>query len=333
MRIELDYSLERHNTFRLPAKAHRFIEYENEEELSRILRDDSFHSMTSFSIGEGSNILFVNDFNGTILHSRIRGVTIVENTSDTILLRVGAAELWDDVVAFSVSNGWGGIENLSLIPGVTGAAAVQNIGAYGVEIKDVVEKVEAFNQLSGEKRIFTNKDCRYGYRHSYFKEKNHETYIVTSVEIRLQKTPQYKLAYGNLKEMLKGITLQAVRDAIIKIRREKLPDPQELSNAGSFFMNPVIPQSQFNDLLNKYPAIPNYPAPDNNIKIPAGWLIEQCGFKGKREGNVGVYEKQALVLVNYGGATGQEIASFASSIQQAVYQKFNIPLTPEVLLM
>jgi UDP-N-acetylmuramate dehydrogenase len=258
---------------------------------------------------------------------------IVEDTDDTVLLRIGAAEIWDDVVAYAVSNGWGGIENLSLIPGEAGAAAIQNIGAYGVEIKDVIEKVETYNQLSFEKRVFTNEECLYGYRNSYFKNEHNDPHIVTYIQIRLKKKPEFSINYGNLKSELaqySELTLQAVRDAVISIRRQKLPDPEELGNAGSFFMNPVIPIAQFEELKKKYPEIPSYPAGEELIKVPAGWLIEQCGFKGKSHGQVGVYEKQALVLVNLGEAKGHEIALVAESIRTAVKEQFGIEIVPEV---
>lgn len=333
MRIEENYSLEKHNTFHLPVKTRWFMEYATEEELGRILRDEYFQECFSLHIGGGSNLLFINDFNGIILHSQIKGMQIVEDTDDTVLLRIGAAEIWDDVVAYAVSNGWGGIENLSLIPGEAGAAAIQNIGAYGVEIKDVIEKVETYNQLSFEKRVFTNEECLYGYRNSYFKNEHNEPHIVTYIQIRLKKKPEFSINYGNLKSELaqySELTLQAVRDAVISIRRKKLPDPEELGNAGSFFMNPVIPIAQFEELKKKYPEIPSYPAGEELIKVPAGWLIEQCGFKGKSHGQVGVYEKQALVLVNLGEAKGHEIALVAESIRTAVKEQFGIEIVPEV---
>ena len=332
MVIEQNYSLENHNTFHIPVKTRWFIEYDNEEELNRILRDEFFQECISIHIGEGSNLLFINDFDGIILHSCIKGISIIEDSLESVLLRVGAAEHWDDVVDYAVAQGWGGIENLSYIPGETGAAAVQNIGAYGAEIKDVVETVETYNQLTYEKRVFTNEECCYGYRHSFFKEAGHDPYIVTYVNIRLQKIPQYKLDYGNLTEMLKGneITLQSIREAVIEIRRSKLPDPQDLGNAGSFFMNPVIQQTQFNDLKEKYPEVPSYAVAEGFVKIPAGWLIEKCGIKGVSDGNVGVYEKQALIIVNHGGATGDEVATFAGKIINTVKEKFGIALIPEV---
>lgn len=332
MRIENNYSLEKYNTFHLPAKTRWFMEYGSEEELQKILRDEYFQECVSIHIGKGSNLLFINDFNGIILHSEIKGMKVVRENDDFVYLRIGAAEVWDDVVAYAVSKGLGGIENLSLIPGETGAAAVQNIGAYGVEIKDVVDSVEAWNQLTFNKEIFQVEDCKYAYRHSRFKEVGQDPYIVTYVTLRLSKHPEYKLEYGTLKKRLeqKEVSLQSVRHSIINIREEKLPDPDKLGNAGSFFMNPIISKEQYERIRSVYPSIPVYPTADGKIKVSAGWLIEQCGFKGKRHGDVGVYEKQALVLVNYGGATGDEIALVAESIRMAVQDRFGIELIPEV---
>ncbi|MDR3308525.1 MAG: UDP-N-acetylmuramate dehydrogenase, partial [Tannerella sp.] len=260
MRIEQNYSLEKHNTFRVPAKTRWFIEYADEDELIRILCDEYFQECKSLHIGEGSNLLFINDFDGIVLHSGIRGIEEKED-SDSVLLRIGAAERWDDVVAFAVSRGWGGIENLSLIPGETGAAAVQNIGAYGSEISDVIESVEAYNQVTFEKRIFSKAECEYGYRYSYFKVPEHDPHIVTHVLLRLQKKPSYCLEYSNLRETLADsqLSLSAVRDAVISIRCSKLPDTAILGSAGSFFMNPVISQSQFLELQLHYPDVPSYP--------------------------------------------------------------------------
>ena len=257
----------------------------------------------------------------------------MEETDDSVLLRVGASEKWDDVVAYAVSKGWVGIENLSGIPGEAGAAAVQNIGAYGVEIKDVIEKVEAYNQLSFEKRMFTNEECLYTYRNSFFKNEHNDPYIVTYINVRLRKEPRFSVNYGNLKEELAKypkITLQAVRDAVLSIRHQKLPDPAELGNAGSFFMNPIISLVRYEKLKEQYPEMPFYSAGEGKVKIPAGWLIEQCGFKGKSHGAVGVYEKQALVLVNLGEAKGHEIALVAESIRTAVHDRFGIEIMPEV---
>lgn len=333
MRIEQNYSLEKYNTFHLPVKTRWFMEYETEEELSRILRDEYFQECLSLHIGGGSNLLFINDFNGIIVHSQIRGITVVEETDDEVVLRIGAAERWDDVVLYAVGHGYGGIENLAYIPGETGAAAVQNIGAYGVEIKEVIEKVEAYNQLTMQRRVFTPDECLYGYRTSYFKNEHNDPHIVCYVQIRLSKNPQsFRLDYGLLSAELEGrdLTPATVREAVVAIRKRKLPDPEELGNAGSFFVNPAIPVEQFDGLKRLYPQLVSYPAAEGKVKVSAGWLIEQCGFKGKRHGSVGVYDKQALVLVNLGGATGDEIALVAESIRMAVKERFDIELMPEV---
>ncbi|MCD8194499.1 MAG: UDP-N-acetylmuramate dehydrogenase [Tannerellaceae bacterium] len=333
MKIEENYSLEKHNTFHLPVKTRWFMEYETEQELEKILRDEYFQECGSVHIGGGSNLLFLNDYNGIVLHSAIKGMTVVEETDREVLLRIGAAERWDDIVAYAVSKGWGGIENLTDIPGETGAAAVQNIGAYGVELKDVIVSVEAYNQLSFEKQVFPVAACKYSYRYSIFKDAQQEPHIITYVTIRLSKLPEFKLEYGNLSQELAAypeVSLQHIRQAVKHIRRQKLPDPAELGNAGSFFMNPVVPVTSFEKIRQEYPGIPCYPHAEGLVKIPAGWLIEQCGFKGKSHGAVGVYEKQALVLVNLGGATGHEIALVAESIRTAVQERFGIEIMPEV---
>lgn len=333
MKIEENYSLEKHNTFHLPVKTRWFMEYSSEEELCNILRDEYFQESRSLHIGGGSNLLFITDFNGIILHSAIRGISVCEETEESMVIRAGAAELWDNVVCYAVENGWGGIENLSYIPGETGGAAIQNIGAYGVEIKDCIEKIETYNQLTREKQIFSREACEYGYRYSYFKNEHHDPHIVTYVYLRLTKKPRFALDYGHLATRLQDypeITLSTVRDAVIRIRKEKLPKPEVLGNAGSFFTNPVISREQFEKIRNSYPQIPSYPAGDARVKVPAGWLIEQCGFKGKTHGPVGIYEKQALVIVNLGNATGDEIALVAESIRMAVSEQFGIDLVPEV---
>ena len=257
---------------------------------------------------------------------------VVSEDEATVSLRVGAGEVWDEVVAYAVSKGWGGIENLSLIPGEVGAAAVQNIGAYGVEIKDVIESVEAWNRLTFEKHVFTAEECGYGYRSSRFKDPHQDPHFITYVTLRLEKFPVFNIEYGALKQRLsdKALTLENVRETVISIRKEKLPDTESLGNAGSFFMNPLITDEHFERIRKEYPDVPSYPAEKGKVKVPAGWLIEKCGFKGQRHGNVGVYEKQALVLVNFGGATGDEIALFAESIRAAVKERFGIELMPEV---
>ncbi|MDR1880234.1 MAG: UDP-N-acetylmuramate dehydrogenase [Tannerellaceae bacterium] len=333
MRIEENYSLRGYNTFRLAVKGRWFMEYESEEELVRILRDEFFQETRSLHIGSGSNLLFLNDFNGIILHSAIKGITVVGETDDSVVLRVGAGEVWDDVVDYAVSRGWSGIENLSLIPGESGAAAVQNIGAYGVEIKDVIETVEAYNRLTFEKQAFSNASCGYRYRSSFFKDERNDPYVITYIHLRLSKTPRYTLHYGNLKALAAAcspLTLPDIRRIIIDIRRQKLPDPAQTGNAGSFFTNPIVPSAHYEALKKTYPAIPSYPMDGDRVKIPAGWLIEQCGLKGKTYGQVGIYDKQALVLVNLGEATGDEIALVAERIRTAVAERFGIKLMPEV---
>ncbi|MDR1601108.1 MAG: UDP-N-acetylmuramate dehydrogenase [Tannerella sp.] len=333
MKIAQDYPLDGHNTFGLQAKARWFIEYESEDDLQRILHDEYFHSLQSLHIGKGSNLLFVGDVDGIVLHSAIRGIELAGETDDAILLRVGAAEIWDDVVACAAEKGWGGIENLSLIPGETGAAAVQNIGAYGAEIKDAIETVEAYSRLTSEKRIFTNESCWYDYRYSFFKDERNEPYIITRVTLRLAKHPALRLEYGDLRAQVdadSSPTPAGVREAVIAIRRQKLPDPSELGNAGSFFMNPLVSPSHFAQLKRDFPDMPSYPAGDGRVKLSAGWLVEQCGLKGKRSGNVGTYPHQALVIVNYGQATGHEIARFAEHIREQVKQRFDVRLIPEV---
>lgn len=332
MRIEQNFSLESYNTFHLPVKTRWFMEYFDEEDIRKILRDEYFQECLSIHIGKGSNLLFINDYNGIVLHSAIRGMEVVQTEAETVWLRVGAGETWDDVVAYTVDRGWYGIENLSHIPGEVGAAAVQNIGAYGVEIKDVIAQVEAWNRFTQEKHIFTAEECGYGYRMSRFKDPHQDPHFITYVTLKLSRKPIYHLEYDALKQRLEGkeLTLSLVRETVTAIRREKLPDPAELGNAGSFFMNPVITEEQFREICQKYPDAPSYPVEEGWVKLSAGWLIEQCGLKGKRHGNVGVYEKQALVLVNYGEATGDEIALFAENIRTAVRERFGIELMPEV---
>ncbi|HPS10563.1 MAG TPA: UDP-N-acetylmuramate dehydrogenase, partial [Paludibacteraceae bacterium] len=241
--------------------------------------------------------------------------------------------VWDDFVAYCVSNNYYGVENLSLIPGEVGASAVQNIGAYGMEVKDVIETVDTIHTETLNERIFTNEECRYGYRKSIFKEELRGKYIITNVTFRLKKQPDYQLDYQHLREAVlqRGeINLANIRSTVISIRESKLPDPSITGNAGSFFMNPVIPKEKFEELQVSYPTMPHYPASETEVKVPAGWLIEQCGWKGRSVGNVGVHSRQALVIINLGGATGPEVAGLAAQIRENVFQRFGIDITPEV---
>lgn len=333
MEIKQNYPLEKHNTFHLPVKTRWFLEYDNEEDVQNALRDEYFMECNKVHIGSGSNLLFLDDFNGIILHSRIKDITVVREEDEFVYLRVGSGVVWDELVEYAVSNGWGGIENLSHIPGETGAAAIQNIGAYGAEIKDVLETVEAYHIPTLEKHVFSNQDCKYTYRSSIFKKEYENQYVVVYVTLRLDKHPRFSLSYGNLQNELARypeVSLRNIREAVIAIRTTKLPDPEQLGNAGSFFTNPVVTEDKFHELKGLYPDIPSYPAPGNKVKIPAAWLIEQCGFKGKAYGNAGVYDKQALVLVNLGNANGSEIALLANVIMDTVASRFGVELVPEV---
>jgi UDP-N-acetylmuramate dehydrogenase len=333
MRIIENYSLLKHNTFHLDVKARRFVEYESEEDLQKLLRDEYFLSQSFWHIGQGSNLLFLGDYGGIIVHSAIRGIEAVKEDESTVWLQVGAAEDWDTLVAYCVEKGWGGIENLSLIPGEVGASAVQNIGAYGVEVSDCIEAVHAYHLPTGTKRIFTNEECTYTYRHSFFKEEaNRGLYYITHVVYRLSKQPAYTLDYGNVRDWLEGkaIHLHSIREAICTIRRRKLPDPEVEGNAGSFFMNPYLCTAHYEGLKQHYPTLPHYPVDGEVVKVPAAWLIEQCGLKGKSVGGATVSEKQPLVIVNRHQASGQDIARLAEEVMCAVKDKFGIDLRPEV---
>lgn len=295
------YSLLPHNTFGLEAKADTFIEYSNIEDLKSILTNKELFSSPYMHIGSGSNLLFTSDFKGTILHSKIDGIDIIEENNDYVLVRVGAGVDWDNFVGYCVSNEWAGAENLSLIPGEVGASAVQNIGAYGIEAKDLIVRVETLEIATGSERTFSNQECEYSYRKSIFKNKLKNQYFITYVTFKLNKTAVFNLEYGNIKNELEKyaeVSLKTIRQAIIDIRNSKLPDPKIEGNAGSFFMNPIISRELFITLQNKYPNIPHYDVDENLVKVPAAWMIDQCGWKGKCLGNAGVHKNQALVLVN-----------------------------------
>lgn len=327
------YSLLNHNTFGIDVKADRFVEYTTVGDLKQLITIPGFREETRLHIGGGSNLLFMDDFHGVVLHSLIGGMEIVNETEESVWVRVGAGEVWDDFVAWCVDRGLGGVENLSLIPGEVGASAVQNIGAYGVEAKDVIEKVETVEVATGCERSFSTAECGFAYRHSIFKRELKSEYVVTYVTFRLSKRPVYRLDYGNIKAELEKYPqtdLSAIRQAIIAIRRDKLPDPKTEGNAGSFFMNPVISSEKFEKLKNEYPDIPHYDAGPGQVKVPAAWLIDRCGWKGRSVGRAGVHPRQALVLVNRGGATGKEIADLSEQIRFSVREKYRIEICPEV---
>jgi UDP-N-acetylmuramate dehydrogenase len=334
MHIHENYSLLPHNTFHLDVRTRWFVDYESEADLQTLLRDEYFLSQPILPIGQGSNLLFLSDYEGVIVHSGIRDIEKIKEDDSHCWLKVGAAVNWDAWVAHCVAQGWGGIENLSYIPGEVGAAAVQNIGAYGVEVAECIEEVHAYPLSGAGKEIFSREACRYAYRHSVFKEEAHRgQYFITYVVFRLAKRPAFRLDYGPLKKLLaeKEMHLSTVRDAIIRIRREKLPDPAVEGNAGSFFMNPYICRSHYDALKAHHPALPYFPAADDVVKIPAAWLIEQCGLKGAVCGGAEISNKHPLVIVNRNGAaTGADILRLAETVQKQVKAKFGIDLHPEV---
>lgn len=329
-----DYSLASRHTFGMDVKTALFAEYESTTELRTLLAERRHLPAPLLHIGGGSNLLFRSDYAGTILHSAIRGLEVTDEDADGVTVRVGAGEVWDDFVAYAVKHGWHGAENLSLIPGEVGASAVQNIGAYGAEAKDLIVTVETMEMETGREQTFRQEECRYAYRSSIFKQELKGKYAVTHVSYRLSKRPVFNLEYGNIRKELEAqgfaTTLENVRAVIIAVRRSKLPDPQMQGNAGSFFMNPVVPYAQYEQLKRQYPDMPHYQMDNGQVKIPAAWLIDRCGWKGKRAGHVGVHAKQALVLVNLGGATGNEVMALAEQIQESVWQQFGIRIIPEV---
>ncbi|GHT70768.1 UDP-N-acetylenolpyruvoylglucosamine reductase [Bacteroidia bacterium] len=333
MKIYENYSLKEHNTFHLDVKTRWFLEYESEKDLQTLLSDEFFFSQTFWHIGQGSNLLFLGDFNGIIVHSAIKGIEVEKETGDTVWVKSGAGVVWDDFVLYCVENGWSGVENLSLIPGEVGASAVQNIGAYGAEVGDCIVEVHVYSLETGEKIVFSNADCEFAYRKSFFKtEPNKGKYFVSHVVFRLSKKDIFNIEYGNLKEMLKGkdINLKSIREAVITIRENKLPDPRLIGNAGSFFMNPYVCMEHFKAIQKKFPNVPFYPVNDEVVKVPAAWFIDQCGLKGRTFGGAAVHEKQPLVIVNKDGATGNDIARLAEEVRSAVKKKFTIELQPEV---
>lgn len=329
MTIRDNCSLADRNTFGMDVRADRLIDWATTDELKNALPDIE---KPVLMIGGGSNLLFMGDFKGTVLHSTITSIDIIDCTDDLVYVKVGAGVVWDDFVAWCTVNGLWGVENLSAIPGEVGASAVQNIGAYGAEAKDVIDTVQTICLTDGTERDFSNAECRYGYRQSIFKNELKGQYAVAYVIYALSKTPQPKLGYGALEqevERLGGPTLANIRQAVISIRDSKLPDPKVLGNAGSFFMNPVVTEQEFNIIRSNYPDVPSYPA-SGGIKVPAGWLIEKTGWKGRSLGPAAVYDKQALVLVNKGGATGADVRHLADTIIADVKQKFGITLSTEV---
>jgi UDP-N-acetylmuramate dehydrogenase len=339
MQIRENISLLPYNTFGIQAKAKYFAAFSSVDELTELLTNSNLQTPNpKLILGGGSNILLTKDFDGLVLKNEIGGVTVVNEDEEHIYVKAGAGENWHKLVMYCVENGFAGMENLSLIPGSVGASPMQNIGAYGVEIKDIFYEAEGYHVDENAIKKFSLEDCEFGYRESVFKHKYKGQFIITSVTYCLRKKPVFTTSYGVIQQELEkmgveGLSIKAVSQAIINIRSSKLPDPKEIGNAGSFFKNPQVDKIQFEVLQKEHPAIPNYPFNETHIKVPAGWLIEQCGWKGYRKGDAGCYAKQALVLVNYGKASGNEIFQLSEAILQSVKEKFKIRLEREVNIL
>lgn len=335
MEIKSFFPLQQYNTFRVNVRAKGFVEINYPDSLGLLFEKILPRYDDYLILGGGSNLLFTRDFEGLVIHMNLKGIEIMEEDEKDIRLRVKAGEDWTQFVDYCVANGWGGVENLALIPGQVGAAPVQNIGAYGVESGDVIESVEAFDLKTGKMASFTNKDCEFGYRNSIFKTHFPARYLITAVVFSLSKVSPLQLNYGALKQELRSVvapTYRHVAEIVKHIRRTKLPDIEEIGSAGSFFKNPVLTKEHFYSLQENYPEIPSYTVSDG-VKVPAGWLIEQCGWKGFRQGHIGVYPRQALVLVNYSDASGSELKQLAERIREDVYKTFAINLIPEVTII
>lgn len=337
MQILQDFSLKNHNSFGIDVKAKRFISIQSLEDLREVLRKS--YASELFILGGGSNMLLTEDIQKTVIHVAIKGISVISETDEEVLIKVSAGENWHQFVMWTIEHGYGGLENLSLIPGNVGTAPIQNIGAYGVELKDTFVSCHALNIQTLEIKEFGLEECQFGYRNSVFKNQLKGQYIIVSVNFRLSKKDhELHTDYGSIKNELKernihNPTIRDISNAVISIRESKLPNPKELGNSGSFFKNPVIPIQQFEALNKNFPGIPSYHVSDTEIKVPAGWLIDKAGLKGYREGDAGVHEKQALVLVNYGSASGQEILNLSKKIQAEIKDKFGVELEAEVNIL
>jgi UDP-N-acetylmuramate dehydrogenase len=335
MKIQNNISLKPFNTFGIDVSAKYFCEITSVDELKELLSSEIAKPGKKMVLGGGSNVLFTKDFDGLIIKNNLRGIGVEEENGNSIRIRAGAGEVWHDLVLWSLEKNTGGIENLSLIPGNVGAGPIQNIGAYGVEIKNVFEELEAIHIYTGETRKFNSRDCRFGYRDSVFKNELKDQYVITSVVLRLTKHPVFNTSYGAIETQLermgiKTLSVKAISDAVIQIRKSKLPDPAVIGNAGSFFKNPEVTREKYLQLKSSYEKIAAYDLPEGKVKLAAGWLIEQCGWKGKVVGNTGSHKDQALVLVNYGNASGKEIFDLATEIQFSVKEKFGVEIEKEV---
>jgi UDP-N-acetylmuramate dehydrogenase len=335
MMIYNNIPLKKYNTFGLDYSADCMIQIRTEKEAIDLFSGNKLERKPVLVLGSGSNILFTSNFKGTILYPEMKGIKIetkVKSNGD-VIISAGAGVIWDDLVAWSVDKGFGGLENLSLIPGKVGATPVQNIGAYGVEVRERIVRVRTVNISDGSIRIFSNNECAFGYRNSIFKKSEKGKYLVTRVYYRLSASPELNLNYKSLREevsKLGSLTLLNVRQAVINIRHCKLPDPEVTGNAGSFFKNPVVRTSVARNLKDEYPDMPEYSDQEDKVKLASGWLIDQCGWKGKRRGDAGVHDKQALILINHGKATGEEIFNLSEEIRLSVLEKFGVDLEREV---
>ena len=327
-----NFSIKDYNTFNIDVKSNKFISINTEDQLINYLTKNKGQE-DIFFLGGGSNVLFSKDYNGTIVHLSLKGKEIIEESDDNIIVEVCSGENWHEFVMWSIENNYGGIENLSLIPGNVGAAPIQNIGAYGVELKDVFDSCRVLSRESNEIEHFNKDRCEFNYRSSIFKSKEKNKYVILSIRLKLSKEPHsFNLTYDSLKERFnsKEINLSNISEEIIKIRKSKLPDPKKIGNCGSFFKNPIIESKKLEKLLQKYPKLPHHKSENGFYKIPAAWLIEKIGFKNKSLGDVGVYTHQPLVIVNNGNASGSDILKFANSIKSSVREVFNIKLEEEV---
>jgi UDP-N-acetylmuramate dehydrogenase len=336
IRWEENISLRPYNTFGIDAKARFFCRLKTENDLTQLFESDFYKSNRVLWLGGGSNLLFLHDFDGLVIKNELLGIEKKDETAEKVELSVASGVVWHELVMHCVAQNWGGVENLSLIPGTVGAAPMQNIGAYGVEAREVIKNVSGFDLRSGAKMTLSNQECEFGYRESIFKHTLKEKFFISSVTLTLTKKNHHiNTSYGAIQDTLTHMnvsvpTLRDVSDAVIHIRQSKLPDPLLLGNAGSFFKNPTIAQNHYDELKKTHPFMPGYISENQQVKVPAGWLIEQCGWKGKRINEAGVHAHQALVLINYGSAKGDEIFSLAREIQHDVTKKFGINLTTEV---
>lgn len=334
MEIQHHFSLKNYNTFGIEASAKQFVAVHSNEQLKNILNQNK--QQQKFILGGGSNMLLTKDIDALVIHIDLKGKKIIEENEDFVWVESQAGENWHEFVLWTINQNFGGLENMSLIPGNVGTTPVQNIGAYGTEIKDTFISCEAISIENQEKKIFTKEECRFGYRESIFKNEAKDQYVITSVVFKLtKKNHKINTSYGDIlteliKKNIADPTLKDVSNAVIAIRQSKLPDPKKLGNSGSFFKNPILLKLDFERIHKKFPEIKYYNISETEVKVPAGWLIEQAGFKGKRFGDAGIHEKQALVLVNYGNATGQEILNVSKNIQETIFKKFGIYIEAEV---